>query len=67
MALTMKDELRCWKCKELMPTQFTIAAGQQMPADSWYMRNVAPDAASGGAMVPVHHRCWPAPNASGGF
>jgi hypothetical protein len=44
--------LRCQKCNEILPSQFELES-----KDSWFMRNVAPDAASGGTMLPIHHRC----------
>lgn len=45
---------KCWVCKKPLPSFFTLPSD-----DSWYPFNVAPHAASGGAMVGVHHKCRP--------
>ena len=42
----------CYICGEYLPTNFVLGA-----PESWYCKNVAPDAASGGTMAPIHHRC----------
>jgi hypothetical protein len=54
--------LVCYKCKERLATCWTMMTNGRMPPAAWYMKNIAPNAASGGKMVPVHHRCDPGPS-----
>lgn len=44
----------CYVCGGYLPASYMLGS-----AESWYCKNVAPDAAGGGTMVPVHHRCAP--------
>ncbi len=47
---------RCFKCGEALDED-----GPINHPDAWLMVNAAPHAASGGTMVPMHHRCWSMP------
>lgn len=48
----MSDHV-CQVCKEAVPTGW-MRSGDP---NAWYMQNVAPNAASGGTMRPIHVRC----------
>lgn len=48
--------MRCYVCNEFLPQSYTVRLGEPMP-DAWSMVNVAPHAASGGSMEPMHRRC----------
>lgn len=45
----------CQVCKQ--PVRALYGFGPDGERESWYWRNVAPDAASGGVMLPIHDRC----------
>jgi hypothetical protein len=47
----------CQVCKERVLPRFRLGS-----VDSWYFKNVAPGAASGGSYEPIHHRCDPTYN-----
>lgn len=47
------SDLVCQVCKEAVPTGW-MRSGDP---DAWYLQNVAPNAASGGTMRPIHVRC----------
>ena len=51
----------CYSCKRALPDVILFRVGEPLPDDAWHMINVAPDAASGGSMVPVCNKCDPGP------
>jgi hypothetical protein len=48
----MKIDPHCYRCGEALPAIFELSS-----TDGWCWENVAPGAASGGTMKPVHWRC----------
>lgn len=51
----------CYKCQRWLPSNWTIKNNGEMPDNAWHFKNVAPDAASGGVMMPVCHGCDQSP------
>jgi hypothetical protein len=50
----------CYRCQRFLPDYWIIRRGVT-PDDAWHMVNVSPNAASGGVMKPVCHKCDPGP------
>lgn len=50
--MTEASNYRCVVCGQAVPAWFSLYS-----PDAWHWRNVAPDAASGGTMMPCHDRC----------
>lgn len=45
----------CYRCRGVLPTCFLLGDKES----EWRYTNAAPNAASGGTMVPVHVKCDP--------
>ncbi len=51
----------CYKCQRYLPDNFIVRLGDPLPDNAWHMKNVCPDAAHGGIMMPICKKCDPDP------